>query len=125
MFIIVSDRMTDLKQQHRADGSELLLDPGDHLPPLALDLVARLAAHQWSVDLVVTNLPGPPMPLYLCGGRVQEMLPIVPLGANLPIGVAVLSYDGELVLAIHASDEIGDGLDVMQKPPVPHSGTWR
>ncbi len=110
---ILSDRTRHLKEEHRAHGSELLLDAGDHLPPLAVDLVTRLVAHQWSVDLVVTNLPGPPMPLYLCGGRVRELLPIVPLGANLPVGVAVLSYDGRLVLTFHAADQIGDGLDVM------------
>ena len=113
MFGIVSDRMTELKEEHRADGSELLLDAADHLPPLAVDLVARAIAHQWSVDLVVTNLAGPPTPLYLRGSRVREMIPIVPLGPNLPIGVAVLSYDGQLVVAFHATDEIGDGLDLL------------
>jgi WS/DGAT/MGAT family acyltransferase len=113
MFRIVSDRMTRLKEEHRADGSELLLDASDHLPPLAVDLVSRVLAHQWSVELVVTNLAGPPMPLYLCGGRVREMVPIVPLAANLPIEIAVLSYDGRLVLAFHATDEVGDGLDLM------------
>ncbi len=113
MFTTVADRMTRLKEEHLADGSALLLDASDHLPPLAVDLVSRLIAHQGSVDLVVTNLPGPPMTLYLGGRRVREMLPIVPLGANLPIGVAVLSYDGRLVLAFHATDEVGEGLDTM------------
>ena len=110
---IVSERMTRLKEEHRADGSELLLDASDHLPPLAVELVARAVSHQWSVELVVTNMAGPPVPLYLCGGRVREMTPIVPLGANLPIGIAVLSYDGRLVLAFHATGDVGDGLDLL------------
>lgn len=112
-FTAVSDRMKQLKAEHQAEGSEILLDAADHLPPLAVDLLARLVSHQRSVDVVVTNLPGPPEPLFLGRSRVREMIPILPLGGNLTIGVAVFSYDGNLIVAFNDGDDQHDDLDVI------------
>ncbi len=113
MFGAVSHRMNRLKASHHADGTEILLDAADHLPLPAVDLVARLVGHQRSVDMVVTNLPGPPTPLFLGGNPVREMIPILPLGGNLTIGVAVLSYDGNLIISFHDGDDDHDDLDVI------------
>jgi hypothetical protein len=48
------------------------------------------------VNLVVTNVPGPPVPLYLAGARLLEMFPMMPPMGNLTLVVAVLSYAGQL-----------------------------
>jgi diacylglycerol O-acyltransferase len=53
---------------------------------------------QRSVNLVVTNVPGPPVPLYLAGARALELFPMVPVMGNLTLVVAVLSYAGQLNL---------------------------
>jgi hypothetical protein len=41
-------------------------------------------------------VPGPQSPLYLDGREMTDLFPIVPLGANLNLGVAVVSYNGAL-----------------------------
>jgi hypothetical protein len=56
----------------------------------------RLFPRQRSVNLVVTNVPGPPVPLYLAGARLLEMFPMMPPMGNLTLVVAVLSYAGQL-----------------------------
>jgi len=48
------------------------------------------------VNLIVTNVPGPQFPLYLDGRRMTDMFPMIPLGSNLNLGVAIVSYDGML-----------------------------
>ncbi|HEX8862576.1 MAG TPA: wax ester/triacylglycerol synthase family O-acyltransferase [Actinomycetes bacterium] len=53
---------------------------------------------QRSVNLVVTNVPGPPVPLHLAGARLLELFPMVPVMGNLTLVVAVLSYAGQLNL---------------------------
>jgi diacylglycerol O-acyltransferase / wax synthase len=58
----------------------------------------RFVAHQRNANLWVTNIPGPPVPLYLAGARVLELFPIVSLLGNLTLIVAVLSYAGQLTL---------------------------
>jgi hypothetical protein len=47
-------------------------------------------------NLVVTNVPGPPFPLYMLGARLRAMYPQLPLLPNQGLGIAVLSYDGHV-----------------------------
>jgi diacylglycerol O-acyltransferase / wax synthase len=56
-------------------------------------------AHQRLMNTSVTNVPGPPVPLYLAGARLLEVVPVVSLMGNLTLVVAVLSYTGQLNLA--------------------------
>ena len=44
----------------------------------------------------MTNVPGPQFPLYLDGRELTDMFPMVPLGRNLGLGLAIVSYNGAL-----------------------------
>ena len=54
-FVAVSTRVRELKEHHHADGTEVLLDVTNHVPPVAVDLVSRLVGQQHVVNLVVTG----------------------------------------------------------------------
>jgi diacylglycerol O-acyltransferase / wax synthase len=56
----------------------------------------RFLAQQRSVNLFVSNVPGPPVPLYLAGARLLELFPVVPISGNVTLAVAVFSYAGQL-----------------------------
>lgn len=73
---------------------------------LAQRVFARYAEHQRSVNLFVTNVPGPTVPLYLAGARVDEIFPVVPLGGNVSVSVAVLSYAGKLYVTVVADRDV-------------------
>jgi hypothetical protein len=75
----------------------------------ALDLVGRLsdwlpagvmgrisAASRRAVNMIVTNVPGPRVPVYMLGARMLESYPLVPLMANEALNVALFSYQGTL-----------------------------
>jgi diacylglycerol O-acyltransferase len=70
--------------------------------PLVQRTVAHLYDHQRLVNLFVTNVPGPPVPLYLAGARLLEVFPVIPIQGNVTVGVGALSYDGQLNLGIVA-----------------------
>jgi diacylglycerol O-acyltransferase / wax synthase len=53
---------------------------------------------QRSVNLVVSNVPGPPMALYLAGAPILELFPMLPPMGNLTLVVAALSYAEQLNL---------------------------
>ena len=63
---------------------------------------ARLQARQRMFNLVVTNVPGPQLPLYLLGRRLDAMFPMVPLAANQALGIAIMSYYGQLNFGLNA-----------------------
>jgi diacylglycerol O-acyltransferase / wax synthase len=58
----------------------------------------RFLARQRTINLVVTNVPGPPVPLYLAGARLLELFPVAAIMGNITLAVAVFSYDGQLNL---------------------------
>jgi WS/DGAT/MGAT family acyltransferase len=96
----IAEQTARLKAGPEGAGLELILRSAELWPPVAVSLVGRLIDHQPFVNLVVTNVRGPDTPLFLLGAQVREIIPVIPLGGNLALGVAVFSYDGQLVLGI-------------------------
>jgi WS/DGAT/MGAT family acyltransferase len=90
----------DSKDHAQSLATHLLLSSLDVLPPAALSAASHLVHHQPFVNLVVTNVPGPDVPLYVLGARMLEVIPLVPLAGNLSVGVAALSYNGQLTIGI-------------------------
>jgi len=110
---LVREAMLKHKERHEADGAELLVEGMELVPPALLALTCRAIHRQPLVDVVVTNIPGPPFALYFMGSKMLESIPIVPLGGNMTIGVAILSYDGDLTVGIHADGRANPDLDVL------------
>jgi diacylglycerol O-acyltransferase / wax synthase len=57
---------------------------------------SRVMARQRFFNVVITNVPGPQIPLYLAGRRMIDPFPMVPLAKNQALGVALLSYAGRI-----------------------------
>lgn len=55
-----------------------------------------LIGHQHVMDLMITNIPGPPIPLYFMGAELLEIFPYVPLVQHTTVGIAIVSYNGRL-----------------------------
>jgi len=70
--------------------------------PLVQRAMVRLMDRQRLANLFVTDVPGPPVPLYLAGARLLEVFPVFPIQGNVTVGVGALSYDGQLNLGIVA-----------------------
>jgi len=100
------------KAAHVADGTSLLVDAMDAVPAAALRQASRLVHRQPLVDAVVTNIAGPPFPLFFDGARMALTVPIVPLAGNLSLSVAILSYDGEVTLGVFADADACPDIDV-------------
>jgi len=92
----IAASMDDLKTSGQAVGAQVLTNLAGFAPPTILSQAARLQARQPFFNLVVTNVPGPQIPLYLLGRRLQVLYPVVPLAQRQALGIAVMSYDGHL-----------------------------
>ena len=61
-------------------------------------------------NMVCTNVPGPQYPLYLLGHRMLHWYPYVPVGGEMALNCASLSYDGKLGLGfsgdVHAAPDL-------------------
>jgi WS/DGAT/MGAT family acyltransferase len=96
-----------LKGSRAAQGIEALARLADELAaPWLTRLGVRLATGLRPYNLIVTNVPGPRLPLYVLGARLVELYPHLPLFAHQGLGVAVLSYDGRLGFGLIADREV-------------------
>ena len=74
--------------------------------------VMWLSSRQRRFSLLVTNVPGPPVPLYLAGAPLLEAFPVVPIMGNETLNVGVLSYAGQLNLTAVADGDACPDVDV-------------
>ena len=88
--------MAELKHSGQAVGAQVLTELAGFAPPTILSQAARLQARQSFFNIVVTNVPGPQMPLYLLGRELLNLYPVVPLAQRQALGIAVMSYNGQL-----------------------------
>lgn len=51
-------------------------------------------------NLVATNVPGPQIPLYMCGKKMLAHYPYVPIGYRLGLGCAIFSYNQTLYFGL-------------------------
>ena len=108
-FQAIHDAMTGLKASPQVDGARALTRLVALAPPVVLGRAARLQFHQRLFNVVVTNVPGPRAPLQLLGRRLEAIHPVVPLVGNQALGIAVVSYAGQLSFGLLADpDALGD-----------------
>ena len=58
---------------------------------------------------------GPPVPVYLFGARVLEILPIIELVGNIGLTLCAFSYAGEISLVVTADEHAFPDLDVLME----------
>jgi WS/DGAT/MGAT family acyltransferase len=102
-----------LKAGDQGAGGAGLLTLTSLAPPVLHSLIARSLFASRLFNLTITNVPGPPRPLYAFGARLEEIMPLVPLAADHAVGIAVLSYDGKLVFGLAGDDRAAADLDVL------------
>ena len=86
-----------IKESRAAEGIDLLTRMADWSGSDLLTFWGvRLASTVRPYNMIVTNVPGPQFPLYLLGARQLEIHPQLPLFENQGLGVAVMSYMGQV-----------------------------
>jgi WS/DGAT/MGAT family acyltransferase len=93
---LISAATGKLKESKQALGAELLTQAASWTPSTLLSLGSRMVMRALPFNLVVTNVPGPQVPLYLLGARMLDNYGQVPLTDYLGLGIVLFSYAGRL-----------------------------
>ncbi|MCW2991131.1 MAG: acyltransferase [Solirubrobacterales bacterium] len=113
---LVSSRMRALKDDGRVAGSDQMLKMLGYLPGPLQGQAARMAASPRLYNVTVSNVPGPRVPLYLAGGRVRSILPVIPIPDRHALAIGALTYENRLHLSAYLDPETlprADGLPTM------------
>jgi WS/DGAT/MGAT family acyltransferase len=105
---------TRLKASEQARAASLVIEATGWTPPTINRVLADVIARPLSWNLVVSNVPGPQMPLYLLGRRLEAIHPFVPLSPqNHALSIGVLSYDGRVCFGLAGDRDVISDIDAL------------
>jgi WS/DGAT/MGAT family acyltransferase len=86
----------ELKKSRVVQGAEAIEELSDHTFTSVVVQLVRLATTARAYNVVITNVPGPPFPIYFMGAKMTAIYPLVPLFKQQGLGIALFSYAGRL-----------------------------
>ena len=92
----VSEAMAGLKESKQALGAEVIAGVQNFAPPTILAQASRLNFSTRLFNLIVTNVPGPQLPLYVLGREILDAYPVAFLPENHALAIAIMSYNGQM-----------------------------
>jgi diacylglycerol O-acyltransferase / wax synthase len=110
---VVSEQMEGLKRSKQALGAEVISRFNDFAPPTLLAQAARLNFSTRLFNLIVTNVPGPQIPLYVLGRELEEVVPVAFLPENHALAVAIMSYNGRVCFGLLADYDSMEDVEVI------------
>lgn len=109
----VATDTAEAKAMHGALGQNMLGDVTEVTPPALFKFASRLYSSAGLADrlapihnLVVSNVPGPPVPLFVAGARVVGLFPFGPLVEGAGLNISVMSDMGSLDVGVIACPDL-------------------
>ncbi|GAC1439439.1 MAG: wax ester/triacylglycerol synthase family O-acyltransferase [Solirubrobacteraceae bacterium] len=106
------DALSEMKERHRALPATLLQDANNFIPPAVFARAAQLTfrlstsgAARPTWNLVISNVPGPQIPLFCAGARLVANYPVSVITDGMGLNITVMSYMGSLDFGIVADRE--------------------
>ncbi len=100
------------KEEHNALGADMLVNWAEHATPNTFANAARLYSrmrladrHRPIANLVISNVPGPDIALYLAGAEMVAGFPLGPVMDGMGLNITIMSYRGTLFWGIIACPE--------------------
>ena len=125
--------MDGLKESKQAVGAATLTAVNNLAPPTVLAQASRLNFSTRLFNLIVTNIPGPQVPLYVLGRELQDLFPVAFLPENHGLAIAIMSYNGGIDFgllgdfdALPDIDVVADGIadSLAELVAIARGGSW-
>jgi diacylglycerol O-acyltransferase len=109
--------MDEYKRVMDAVDARAIMGAADFVAPtlMALGTRAAMRAGQPWAQTVTTNVPGPPVPLYVLGKRMQSLYPYVPIAMRMRVSIGIFSYIGTMTFGINADFDAFPDIDVLAR----------
>jgi diacylglycerol O-acyltransferase / wax synthase len=110
---VVRGVMDGLKESKQALGAKAIAEMQDFAPPTIFAQASRLQFSSRMYNLLVTNVPGPQVPIYVLGRRMRSIFPVPFLAGTRALAVAIMSYDGGMDFGLLGDYDALPDLDVV------------
>jgi diacylglycerol O-acyltransferase / wax synthase len=136
---LINEETERIKAAGSAQALEVMLSMSENIPPMLIGFGSRMATTAldaagafaklsgWKprpggfalpaagINFIATNVPGVQVPQYMNGHICLDMIPLVPLGATLGFGVAILSYNRYLYFGMIAEPRVMPDVALMKQ----------
>ena len=110
---VVRSSMDDLKESKQALGAEVISRFNDFAPPTLLAQAGRINFSTRLFNLIVTNVPGPQLPLYVLGRELQDVFPVAFLPEHHALAIAIMSYNGGINFGLLADYDSMEDVELL------------
>lgn len=112
--------MSVAKKHHATQPSHFIADATELVPPLLFSRAARMVSEIGAsshfaphFNVIVSNVPGPPMPLYMAGAKLESHYPASVIMDGVGLNITVLSYLDRLDIGIVGDRELAPNFDLL------------
>ncbi len=109
----VSEGNTNAKAHHETIPADTLQDWAEFAAPRTFGLAVRMISSLKLADsgpvihnLVISNVPGPPVPLYFMGARIEGLYPLGPVFHGAGLNITVMSSQGKMHIGVIGCGEL-------------------
>jgi WS/DGAT/MGAT family acyltransferase len=110
---VIHDDTVQAKEQHEVIGAEALTQWAEFAAPALAGRAARLYSRMRVADrmrpifnVTISNVPGPPFPLYSAGARLVANYPVGPIADGMGLNMTVMSYMDQLDFGVQACPDV-------------------
>jgi diacylglycerol O-acyltransferase / wax synthase len=103
----VARKIGTAKESGEPAGATTILDLAAAAPGVVQRAMSRLVASPRTFNVVISNIPGPQLPMWMLGCRLREAYPIVPLADRHALSIGFTSVDGGAFFGIYADRDAG------------------
>jgi WS/DGAT/MGAT family acyltransferase len=107
----ISEVTRGAKEEHNAVGASMLQDWAEFAAPNTFNLASRLyssfglaGSHRPIHNVIISNVPGPPFPLYYAGAELVAAYPMGPVMEGCGVNITVMSYRDSIDIGFMVDD---------------------